>query len=112
MKLHKKIINDLKAKSSPEKAKSMSRYFKTGVGEYGEGDLFLGVSVPDQRTIVKRYRTHADTKTVSYLLDSKYHEVRLTGVLIAVACFTTSLKVNKAGATIKPPTTNQWLKLY
>jgi 3-methyladenine DNA glycosylase AlkD len=112
MKLHEQIIHDLKAKSSPEKAKSMSRYFKTGVGDYGEGDLFLGVSVPDQRIIVKRYSSHADTKTVSYLLDSKYHEVRLTGVLLAVACFTTSLKDNKAGATKKRPTTNQWLKLY
>ncbi len=43
MKLYEQIVHDLKAKSSPEKAISMSRYFKTGVGEYGEGDLFLGI---------------------------------------------------------------------
>ena len=110
--MHEQIIQDLKAKSTTAKAKSMSRYFKTGPGEYGEGDVFLGASVPDQRTIVKRYSTHVDTKTISYLLDSKYHEVRLTGVLLAVACFTTSLKDNKAGARIKRPTTNQLLKLY
>lgn len=112
MKLHEQIIHDLKAKSSPEKAIGMSRYFKTGTGEYGEGDLFLGVSVPDQRSIVKRYSPLVDIDTASTLLDSKYHEVRLTGVLIVVACFTASLKENKAGATIKSPTTNQWLKLY
>lgn len=112
MKLHEQIINDLKAKSSPEKAIGMSRYFKTGVGEYGEGDLFLGVSVPDQRSIVKRYSPLVDIDTASTLLDSKYHEVRLTGVLIVVACFTASLKENKARVTIKRPTTNQWLKLY
>ena len=62
MKLHEQIIHDLKAKSSSEKAMSMSRYFKTGPGEYGEGDVFLGVSVPDQRIIVKRYSLHADPK--------------------------------------------------
>ena len=112
MKLHEQIIHDLKAKSSSEKAMSMSRYFKTGPGEYGEGDVFLGVSVPDQRIIVKRYSLHADPSTASSLLDSKYHEARLTGVLLIVACFTASLKENKAGFATKGATTNQWLKLY
>ena len=46
-------INELYAKGNPEKAKILSSFFKTGKGEYGEGDVFIGVTVPDNRAIAK-----------------------------------------------------------
>ena len=62
------------------------RFFKTGPGDYGEGDRFLGVVVPHIRKIVKRHRD-ASEKEVLKLLHSKYHEERLTALLILVEQF-------------------------
>lgn len=85
--LASEIISQLKKAGNPEKAAHLSRFFKTGKGEYGEGDLFLGVTVPEQRTIAKKYR-ETDHTVLHELLLSPYHEVRLTGLLILVEQFT------------------------
>lgn len=79
--MYKKIVEDLKKYTNPEKAKLLSRYFKTGKGEYGEGDIFWGIVVPYQRLIAKKYKD-VDLKTVEKLLHSKIHEQRLTSLLI------------------------------
>jgi len=79
----KKLKKDLKEKSNPKKAKILQRFFKTGKGEYGEGDIFLGVMVPEIRAIAKKY-PGLDVKDVKDLLDSDIHEHRLTGLLILV----------------------------
>lgn len=81
--MYQQIVNDLQKYSSPQKAKILSRFFKTGKGEYGEGDIFLGVIVPQQRLVAKKYK-HADLKTVKKLLYSKIHEHRLTALLILI----------------------------
>ncbi|MDX5340568.1 MAG: DNA alkylation repair protein [Cyclobacteriaceae bacterium] len=82
--LTEQIIESLRDKSIPEKAKFFPKFFKTGPGEYGEGDLFLGVKVPEQRTIAKQFYREITLEELSELIQNPYHEVRLTGLLALV----------------------------
>ncbi len=88
-------MNDLKREililKNPRKAKDLQRFFKTGKGEYGEGDLFLGITVPQQRELVKRYFDKLNLKEIQKLLDSEFHEERLIGLLILVKRFEKNL---------------------
>ncbi len=72
--------------ANPKRAIGASRYFKTGKGEYGEGDVFIGISVPDQRKICKKY-TGLDLKDLTSLLHSKEHEFRTCALYILVEKF-------------------------
>lgn len=83
----KEIQEALAVLSIPEKAEFFPKYFKTGRGEYGEGDLFLGVKVPDQRSVAKAFFSKITMQELSGLLSSKYHEHRLTALLILVFKF-------------------------
>lgn len=73
----------LKKAGNKEKAKLLARFFKTGRGEYAEGDKFLGVMVPVQRAIAKKYQD-ISLAEIKKLLYSPYHECRLTALLILV----------------------------
>jgi 3-methyladenine DNA glycosylase AlkD len=77
------IERALKKLGSKEKAEHSARFFKTGKGQYGEGDVFLGVTVPEQRRLAKMYGglSFAELKK---LLESKIHECRLTALIILV----------------------------
>lgn len=77
------IRSELRALKNPEKAKILSRFFKTGPGEYGERDRFLGIQVPDIRRVVKTHR-YASLRNILVLLHSKYHEERLAALLSMV----------------------------
>jgi 3-methyladenine DNA glycosylase AlkD len=77
------IRAELKSVSDPEKALVLARFFKTGPGDYGEGDRFYGVVAPKVRRIVKVHRD-APRREVRKLLHSKFHEERLTALLILV----------------------------
>ncbi|MDM1297369.1 DNA alkylation repair protein [Empedobacter falsenii] len=66
------------------KAKIMMRFFKTGKGEYGEGDIFLGISVPNQRLIAKEFYQQVSLNDIENLLNSDIHEYRLTALLMLV----------------------------
>lgn len=77
------IYKDLQSVASNKRAIGSSRFFKTGAGEYGEGDLFLGVTVPEQRKIAKKY-IDIDGSEIKALLASPYHEMRFVGVLCLV----------------------------
>ncbi len=81
------IIDALQASGNPEKSAHLSRFFKTAKGQYGEGDLFLGVTVPEQRTIARQFRD-ANFPVIRELIASPWHEVRLTGLLILLEQFT------------------------
>ncbi len=75
------LKHDLKRLSSRSKAKSSAWFFKTEPGQYGHGDIFLGVTVPEQRLVGKKYRD-LPLGDVRKLLRSPYHEHRLTAVFI------------------------------
>jgi 3-methyladenine DNA glycosylase AlkD len=73
----------LRAMRNPEAAAFAARFFKTGPGQYGEGDLFLGLRVPALRAVVKEYRS-LDRDQALELLRSEIHEERLVALLILV----------------------------
>jgi 3-methyladenine DNA glycosylase AlkD len=77
------VVKDLDKLKDPEKARGLSRFFKTGKGEYGEGDIFLGIPVPLQRKIAKKY-PDLSLDNVQRLLSSKMHEHRLVALLILI----------------------------
>ncbi|MBI5077979.1 MAG: DNA alkylation repair protein [Candidatus Yonathbacteria bacterium] len=77
------LKKDLRKVASIEKAKTLAGFFKTGKGQYGEGDVFLGVTVPQSRIVAKKYHT-LPFSGIQKLLDSKIHEERLTAFLILV----------------------------
>jgi|SRR6218665_2340337 len=84
MSIPKEIIQSLSDLSIPEKAEFFPKFFKTGKGEYGEGDIFIGVTVPDQRSVAKEFYNKISLEELSELLSSKIHEHRLTALLILV----------------------------
>ncbi|MDD4955544.1 MAG: DNA alkylation repair protein [Candidatus Omnitrophica bacterium] len=89
-----RIKQELKKKSSIEKAKILQGFFKTAPGEYGHGDVFIGVSVPCIREISKKYR-QIDLKSALKLLKSKIHEERLLALIILVLKFNESEAAGK-----------------
>lgn len=73
--------------ADPSQVAGLSRFFKTGPGQYGEGDVFLGIKVPVTREIVKRLWKDVDFEDLQQCIDSKYHEVRLAALLSLVRVF-------------------------
>ncbi|MEE9525629.1 MAG: DNA alkylation repair protein [Candidatus Woesearchaeota archaeon] len=76
-----RIEQVLKKLENKKQAKLLQGFFKTGNGQYGEGDIFLGIKVPEQRKVAKKY-LHLSIKQVEKLLHSKIHEHRLTALII------------------------------
>ena len=97
------IQKELRKKINKEKAAFFPTFFKTGKGQYGEGDVFLGIVVPDQRAIAKKHFQESDKQTIIELLDSDYHEERLTGLFILNLKF---------AADKKKGNEKQWVDLY
>ena len=89
-----KIKEDLQKLENPEKAKILSRFFKTGKGEYAEGDIFLGIIVPEQRKLSKKY-IDLTLNDLEKLLESKVHEYRLTALFILVHKYEKANKITK-----------------
>ncbi len=83
----KEIIGYMESLQNEKQRQELMRFFKTGPGEYGEGDEFLGLKVPQTRQIVKLSAGDTPLEEVPELLMSCWHEVRLCGLLILVAQF-------------------------
>ena len=78
-----KITQELKKMANKPQAEVLQRFFKTAEGQYGAGDVFLGIKVPVSRKIAQKY-TYLDFKDISDLLKNKFHEARLVALLILV----------------------------
>ena len=79
----KALINNMIAAGDDIQRKNLMRFFKTGKGDYGEGDKFLGLKNPQTRAFVKLNKD-LDFEDIQALIDSEYHEIRLCGFLILV----------------------------
>lgn len=83
MKTAQNLIKIAKKQSSKKRAEGAARYFKTGKGQYGEGDIFCGLTVPQCRKIAHEFY-ELNSSEIQKLLESKIHEIRLIGLLILV----------------------------
>lgn len=94
------VFTELQSYADPEKAAFYPRFFKTGLGEYGEGDIFLGVPVPKQKAIAKKYWKDIDLVEVETLLHYDFHECRLTSLFILIHHFEKSSSLQEKSACI------------
>jgi 3-methyladenine DNA glycosylase AlkD len=88
------IRKEIRSKADPQKAKVLQGFFKTGKGEYGEGDIFLGLVVPESRKIASMFK-EMSLNDIEVLLQSKIHEERLIALLILVQKFEKEEKSQK-----------------
>ena len=79
------IVETLTAMRNEAQGRILARFFKTGKGEYGEGDRFLGIRVPQVRAVVREARDGVELCEIEKLLRSEWHEVRLCAFLLLVA---------------------------
>lgn len=83
---YSQIISELRSYSDEEKKQILPRFFKTGKGEYGEGDRFMGVIVPNTRKVASQHKD-VSYEILEWLLESEWHECRLCALLILVEKF-------------------------
>lgn len=76
------ILSQLRNCVDIKKSEVFPRFFKTGKGEYGQGDKFWGITVPDIRTVAKKYYKEISLNEIKELINNEIHEVRLTGYII------------------------------
>lgn len=85
------LERELEGKQNAEQGKLLQKYFKTGKGEYGEGDIFIGIKVPVLREISEKYK-ELGLEDIEKLLESKIHEFRLVALFILVHKYKTGNK--------------------
>jgi len=81
------LYNSIYAHRDPAQVPGLSRFFKTGPGQYGEGDVFLGIKVPVTRQVVKEIWSEVSFDTLTECISCQYHEVRLAALLCLVQIF-------------------------
>ena len=101
-----KIIEEMTSLYDEKQANHLARFFKTGKGEYGEGDEFLGIKVPVTRGIVKKYRNEISLEDIEKLINSEWHEIRLAGFLSLIGVYKRKLKAKD------PEETRQLVDFY
>lgn len=95
--MYEKIIKEIIRLEDEAQAKHLQRFFKTKKGEYGEGDLFLGIKVPVTRSIAKKYFQTVPIEDIEKLLHDKYHEIRLLALMIMVFVYEKGDETKKKG---------------
>ena len=88
------VFEELKSMANPEKVAYLQRFFKTGPGEYAEGDLFLGLMNPQTRSIAKANKS-LPISELQILLENRYHEARLCALVIATERYKRAKPVEK-----------------
>lgn len=91
---------DLRKAANPEKIKIFMSFFKTGKGEYGEGDKFIGLSVPENRRIARKY-LDADFNTIDMMIRHEIHEFRLSGFICLVEKYKRCKNQNEQNAIVE-----------
>ena len=82
-----KLYNEMMARADESQVAGLSRFFKTGPGQYGEGDKFLGIKVPVTREVVKQVWRETSREDLEACITSEYHEMRLAALLTLVELF-------------------------
>lgn len=85
--MNPKLYDEILSRRDSEQAVNLSRFFKTGKGQYGEGDVFLGVKVPVTREVVKQCWASTSFDDLEQCICSEYHEIRLAALLTLVEIF-------------------------
>lgn len=88
------FYKEITSLANPKNAEALHKYFKTGKGEYGEGDIFLGLKVPQSRSLSRKYK-NLPLMDIETLLQSKFHEYRQIGLMILVLQFAKADSVQK-----------------
>lgn len=104
-----RLMQDMMAVADSSQVAGLSRFFKTGPGQYGEGDKFLGIKVPVTREVVKNAWQELDFADLDECLRSEYHEIRLAGLLALIQIFSHARKgtlsfspVRKGSVSLSP----------
>ena len=98
------LLNKMFEHADPSQVAGLSRFFKTGPGQYGEGDKFLGIKVPVTREVVRQCWREMDFSDLEACISSEYHEVRLAALLALVQLFSHAKRPRvKPGVTGKQP---------
>ncbi len=100
-----KLYDGILAKQDPAQVEGMSRFFKTGKGQYGEGDQFLGIKVPVTREVVKQCWQTTTFDDLEACIASEYHEMRLAALLTLVQIFKHAGKRVSSSSSVIPGST-------
>ena len=90
--MNNRLYTEILAHQDPSQVEGLSRFFKTGKGQYGEGDQFLGIKVPVTREVVKQCWQETSFDDLEVCIASEYHEMRLAALLTLVQVFKHSKK--------------------
>lgn len=104
--MKKLLIEEIENEKDEVQAQHLQRFFKTGKGQYGEGDIFLGLTVPTTRSIVKKHWQNLNLQDIDEILKNKYHEIRLAALMALVNKFESSKNDDEKERIIKIYTQN------
>lgn len=99
--MHKEVAHRLTTLANKEKAQFLQGFFKTGYGQYAEGDQFLGITVPEQRKIAKEFYTQLTLEDIAQLLQTTIHEYRLTALIMLTHQYEKAKSKNERKALVE-----------